>query len=206
MRIITIHSQKGGVGKSTTAVCLATAATLDGISACVLDLDPQSTATKWRDRRQAEEPAVVPATAGRLEKILEIPRKGGAQLVIIDTAPKNESDARRAMQLSDIVIIPTTDNIGDLEALQPSVETAQAAKKPAYILFCRVITRSAMLEQARTAANGYEAQLIPITSYQRTGYARAAISGQTPQETEPGGRAAEDITSLYAWLKSVITL
>jgi cellulose biosynthesis protein BcsQ len=41
MKTIAIASQKGGTGKTTTAVHLATAATLAGFDAVVIDLDPQ---------------------------------------------------------------------------------------------------------------------------------------------------------------------
>ena len=45
MKVLAILSQKGGVGKTTLATCLAVAAEQAGKVAAIIDLDPQAHAT-----------------------------------------------------------------------------------------------------------------------------------------------------------------
>ncbi len=59
MKVLAILSQKGGVGKTTLATCLAVAAEQAGKEAAIIDLDPQATASFWKDVRQLDTPAVA---------------------------------------------------------------------------------------------------------------------------------------------------
>ena len=47
--IIALTGQKGGIGKSTTAVCLAAAAMQRGLRVLLVDADPQGTVRTWGD-------------------------------------------------------------------------------------------------------------------------------------------------------------
>lgn len=59
VQILAIIGQKGGSGKTTTALGLAVAASRVGRVVAVIDLDPQATATHWSDRRREATPVVV---------------------------------------------------------------------------------------------------------------------------------------------------
>ena len=57
MKTLAILSRKGGTGKTTLAVHLSVAATLAGHTTVLIDLDPQASACKWSDIRQADSPS-----------------------------------------------------------------------------------------------------------------------------------------------------
>ena len=61
MIAIALIAQKGGTGKTTVALTLAVAAEQAGRTVIVLDIDPQATACRWADRREATTPVVLDA-------------------------------------------------------------------------------------------------------------------------------------------------
>src|SRR3954447_17859872 len=102
MLTIALISQKGGVGKTTLAIHLATAFKADGRQTLLIDLDPQTSAAEWKDARPAERPHVMAAPASRLGKTLEVAKDNQAELVVLDTAPHSEGTALDAARAADL--------------------------------------------------------------------------------------------------------
>ncbi len=106
MHTIAVISQKGGAGKTTLAVHLATAAAAEHV-ALLLDTDPQATASRWSQWRSGGDPEVVDCgapslLAGKLDKSRDL----GAEVVLIDTPPHADAMARQAAKLADLILIP----------------------------------------------------------------------------------------------------
>src|SRR4051812_382060 len=104
MKTVSVISQKGGAGKTTLAVHLATAAQRAGRTAAVVDLDPQATARRWGDKRGVA-PEVVSDHAVRLPALLDAARANGADMVFVDTAPNADQAALGAARAADLAWI-----------------------------------------------------------------------------------------------------
>ncbi len=203
MFTISLIGQKGGVGKTTIALGLAVAAARAGHATEIIDLDPQASAAKWKDRRADKNPMVVSAQASRLKQLIDAARAGGVDFTLIDTAGRNDDSAMNAARMSDLVLIPIRPNILEIETLPVVSELLRrAGNPPAYVLL-NCIHPSA---GARGLINTYQAikQLFdlvvcPVHVCQRSAYAEAPASGQSPQELDPDGKAADELNRLFVF-------
>lgn len=206
MKTIAVISQKGGAGKTTLALHIAVAAERAGRPAAVIDLDPQASAAGWGDTRAAEAPAVVSAQAARLPQVLEAARAGGAALAVIDTAPHSESSALTAARAADLILIPCRPAILDLRAIGSTIELARLAGKRCAVVLNATPPRGSLADEAAAAVAGYEVEVSPARLAQRAAFQHALTAGQTAQEYEAGGKAAEEVESLYMWICTQVGL
>jgi chromosome partitioning protein len=200
MKIVAVICQKGGVGKTNLSIHLATAATLAGYRAAIVDLDPQGTASSWGDLRQADEPEVISGQAARLPMLVEAARANGADLLVIDTPPQADGVALAAAKLADIVLVPIRPAIWDLQAAQPTLLLAQVANRPAFIVLNGVRPSSGVGDEAAVGLTGQGAQVAPVMLRQRVAYEYAVRDGRTVQEAYPNETAAKEVSKLWLWL------
>jgi chromosome partitioning protein len=209
MFTLSIIGQKGGSGKTTVALGLAVAAAKTGEAVVVIDLDPQTNATNWQDRRSAENPVVLSVQASRLKQTLETARANGADLVIIDTPGKSESAAIDAAKLSDLVLIPCRPQVFDMETL-PTVRNLirAAGDPPSFVLYNCIHPQGMRQADELKGLTLDHAGLpaCPVHLTQRASYPDAQAQGQCPQETEPDGKAAADLERLYLFIRSHVNM
>lgn len=120
--ILLLGGEKGGTGKSTIAVNLAVWLASQETDVILLDTDPQMTASRFVDRRNAlGSPPRVPRvfTAQKHENVYDTARDLAARYdqVIVDAGGRDSEELRTALVAADLVYCP-------LKASQPDIETS----------------------------------------------------------------------------------
>ncbi len=201
MKIIAVISQKGGAGKTTLALHLAVAGHLAGYDTGLIDVDPQGTAETWGSWRKDEPPAVVGAKAATLGRTLDKVRAAGAEMVIIDTPPLAQAEARAAAEYADVILVPCQLRIFDLDAIKVTAGLMNNTGKPAFVVFNRTPSRAPNLyAQGVEAVSGMGMQAAPVMLVERAAYHHAEREGKAAQEIAPSSKAATEIAELWRWL------
>jgi chromosome partitioning protein len=209
MRTIAIISQKGGAGKTTLAVHLASAAAAGGVVTLVLDTDPQATASRWAEWRGGREPEVVDCgapslLAGKLSKAEDL----GAQLVVIDTPPHADAMARQAAKLADLILVPCRPKAFDLAALEATAELVNASRKPAFVVLMAGPPRAPLIyrEATKLIEGTFGLALAPVSLPERAAFHRSTAGGQTAQELPADNKASQETTLLWAWAREQVNM
>lgn len=139
--IIAVINLKGGVGKTTTAIALATAAEREGIDVTVLDADSQSSASLWAlAASDSGDQLPFGVDSANIATIRRLSPQDG-QWFIID-CPPNGRVTDEAMSKADFVIVPTTASAMDMQQTWTTAATMDEAGKPYAILLTRCAPRT----------------------------------------------------------------
>ena len=143
--IVSLLNLKGGVGKTTSCIALATAATRDGKDVIVLEADPQGSATFWADSAEdsgSPLPFVVDAANPATVKRAARKYKGDPEKWALIDCPPSGAILDAAQEASDFVIVPTGTGNADLVKTAETVKTMEANGRPYAVLLTRVLTNT----------------------------------------------------------------
>lgn len=204
-RTIVLAGQKGGVGKTTVALCLATEAMERGMSVLLVDADPQGSARTWGDvaaeaGRKAPTVVAMGATMhrdGQLRRVAD-----GYDLAIVDCPPRHGEIQRSALLVADIVLLPCGPAAMDAWALAASVDLVAEARTvrpelPAHVLITRKQGRTALGKGARDVLTTSGLPVLRSELGYRVAYQEAIAAGQGVTSYAPRDVAAEEIHALY---------
>lgn len=117
MPTISFASSKGGVGKSTSAVLLATDLASRGASVTIIDADPNQPVSRWSRKPGCPDKLIVISAVTEetlLDAIDDAARK--TTFVIVDLEGTASLMVAQAMSRADLVIIPTKGS--ELDAIE----------------------------------------------------------------------------------------
>ena len=146
--IVVVAALKGGVGKTTTSVYLAGLAAASRRPTTLVDADPQASAADWLE--SAEEEGFLGAVSlaeAPTERLLT--KALGAveedEVAIVDTPPGDERLLGRALELADVVVVPT--RIGGVETARVEAVLSMMPKRT---------PRGLVVSSARTYTRDYQ--------------------------------------------------
>ena len=207
-RVICVAQQKGGAGKTTVVVQLATAFSEAGRRVAMVDTDPQASLAGWAALREraASRVAELPLSAvggWRLGVELERVRRA-ADLVLVDTPPHAEAEARTAVREADLVLVPSQPSPLDLWASRGTLELAAREGRAVRLLLNRVPARGRSIAEAEAAMA--EAGMAALESRlgNRQAFVRAIARGLGVVESEPRSRAAAESRALAAEIAALL--
>ena len=201
MTTIALIAQKGGTGKTIVALTLAVAAEQAGRTVIVLDIDPQATACRWADRREATTPVVLDAQPARLERALEAAEAQGATLAIIDTPARLESAALEAARQATLVVMPCRPMMFDLETVPTTQQLIKLGGGPPVVAVINAAPpRGRRAAETQSALEGTGIAVCPHTLGQRAAVSDAVSMGLVAAELMPKSRAADEARDVTAWI------
>lgn len=210
-KVISILNQKGGVGKTTLAVHLATALSRRGRRVLLVDADPQGSALDWAAARQASPLfPVVGLPKSSIHK--ELPSLAtGYDVVLIDGPPRVYDVARSAIMAADLVLVPVQPSPYDVWAAKEIIDllTEAAVYKPALLrafVINRKIVNTAIGRDVADALSEYPIPVLKCAVCQRVPFAESATQGLTVFELDPEMLASREMDQLAEEIDGMLQL
>ena len=204
--VITVAQQKGGTGKTTLAANIA-AALAPSQRVALLDIDPQKSLGRWHALRMARPRQATALTFSdtsgwRLPAELERLRRSH-DVVLIDSPPHLDTDARVAVRAADIVLVPIQPSLPDIWAAEGTLKLAADERRPAHLMFNRSPPTSKLRDAIATDLAARGLPLLRSALGNRAGFAHAFAAGLGVTEAAPRSTAAAELRALLDELREL---
>jgi chromosome partitioning protein len=194
MPTIVFASPKGGAGKSTSAVILATELALKGAQVTIIDADPNKPVSHWARREGRPENITVVADISETTIIDEI--ESAAQktaFVVVDLEGTASMMVAYAISRADLVVIPTQGSQLDAAEATKAIKLIRQQEKafhkkiPYSILFTRTSSaiRPRTLQHIQAEFKKHGIMSFQVQIHEREAYRALFSFGGTIESLNP---------------------
>jgi len=218
MPVITLASVKGGVGKTSALLSLASDFALSGSSVTVLDADPNGHAGRIGAKMAKRlDGAAFTAIGGITEaNILSGIKaaRAAAEYVFVDLPGVSSKLTLLGLARSDLVIVPVQASEMDIHDALQTVENVRQAGEAAdkVIMTCFLLSRWPVTIESRAAketrkrltAKAPDVPALQTPLMDRTAFKEMTFNGAPPRLVEPGGNAAANIAAIRREVQALL--
>ena len=203
MKILSVLSAKGGVGKTITARHMAVLAMKAGIATCIVDLDTNESSYKQHQRRlqngYPDEPRVFKSAITEAAATIKEAMALGYEFAVLDTPPLVNVSSAHIAQAGDFILIPIKTE--DMDEIAPTIEMAKKAGKPGAVVFSAVGETQAAGRRLANAhsivRNHHQFQTMPNVIHHNERIVQAKELGITINELSPKTNSAKEFEGIW---------
>jgi ATPases involved in chromosome partitioning len=202
--IIALVGQKGGAGKTTTAICVGSELLARDINTLIADADPQRTLLTWGVvANDAGQPTPTIVGVGKsMAQANQLPLVSTRyEITLIDCPPRLDEIQRAALTIADIAVIPCSQSGIEAWAASESASLIESARKVnptlrAVVLLTRVMHNTTIGKGARESLESLGLPILKSELGFRIAYQEAPAAGMGAAQYAPMDPAATEVRAL----------
>jgi chromosome partitioning protein len=198
--IISFVNQKGGVGKTTSAINIAASLKRRNHKLVFIDADPQGSASHWHAVENNNAFEILhhpePISKSEIEELAQ-----NYDYLVIDAPPAIGNITKSILAVTDLSIIPLSPSSLDIWSCKGTLEMIDEAlvENPdldVKLLINRKIPGTRVGREARDSLSIFDMDLLDTELCQRVAYIDAMTSGVSVMQYAPSSKAAAEIENL----------
>ena len=198
--IISFVNQKGGVGKTTSAINIAASLKRRNHKLVFIDADPQGSASHWQAVENNNAFEILhhpePISKSEIEELAQ-----NYDYLVIDAPPAISDITKSILAVTDLSIIPLSPSSLDIWSCKGTLEMIDEAlvENPdldVKLLINRKIPGTRVGREARDSLSIFDMDLLDTELCQRVAYIDAMTSGVSVMQYAPSSKAAAEIENL----------